>query len=183
MTSQKSGGRHPEPFIFEHFTKVGAMNSSTKKWNVRCNYCPPNALLILHRDNRCLNHLTDKCANVPKVVKEAAQLKVMQKGGLEIVIPGSDDEIESVPDSDAGSTSTQASKRTKFSKSASPSVGAGKRTLETFLERSLTKEEENRSNVHMLRFFIHGNIPFAASSNPFLIKWVQSLRPSYTPAS
>jgi hypothetical protein len=38
-------------------------------------------------------------------------------------------------------------------------------------------------NVFTFRFFVHGNIVFSAAENPFLLKWVHSLRPSYTPAT
>ena len=89
----KKGGHPVDEFFFEYFMTVGERTKS-KRWNMRCKYCPADAQTIVHCDSRCLQHLAKTgygyCSHAPKEVKEEARRKLMVKGGIEIPEPPSD---------------------------------------------------------------------------------------------
>ncbi|KAF8150994.1 hypothetical protein B0H34DRAFT_678709 [Crassisporium funariophilum] len=98
----------------------------------------------------------------------------MEKGGIGIPNPGSDaEEIIEIP-----LTSSPASKKAKSSEG---SVVETKQSLDAYLDRGMTKDEQDKANIRMLRFFIHGNISFNATHNYFFLKWVHTLQPLYLP--
>ncbi|KAF8162668.1 hypothetical protein B0H34DRAFT_624996, partial [Crassisporium funariophilum] len=143
-----------------------------------CNSCL--APLIVHQDSCCITHLAktdnDGCTNAPADVKFEAQRRLIEKGGIEIPNPGSDaEEIIEIP-----STNGPASKKAKSSQG---SMVETKQSLDAYLDRAMTKDEQDKANIRMLRFFIHGNISFNAARNSFFLKWVHTLQPSYDPAS
>ncbi|KAF8154041.1 hypothetical protein B0H34DRAFT_676906 [Crassisporium funariophilum] len=153
----KKGGHPVDEFVFKHFTAVGE-KTKAKQWNMRWKYCAMNSKIIVHCDSRCLQHLAETgdgaCSHAPKEVREEAQRRFMVKGGIEIPEP--------------------------------PSDHGGDNDTEIIVGEARTSNdgaEKNIANVCMLRFFIHGNIPFAAAENHFGLKWIHSLRPSYTPAT
>ncbi|KAF8158576.1 hypothetical protein B0H34DRAFT_656142, partial [Crassisporium funariophilum] len=150
---------------------------------MQCKYCtaPP----IVHRDSRCLSHLgkEGECPNAPANVKIEARCMLMKKGGMEIAEPDSDGETMSLVNAEymAGSSTNPVAKKAKVTE-----LGDGassKRTLDAYLDCTMTLDEENKSNVCLLRFLVHGNIPFSASENPYMLKWVCGFRPSHTPAT
>jgi hypothetical protein len=147
----KKGGHTPDVFISENFTKVGKKNARTKRWNLACNYCPAWTAAIEHWDMRCLQHLSKprNCQNVPADVwKEAGQL-IMQKGGIEVITLSDDD--------DTGASTSMlggASVVPKKAKSASGQVIAMKRTVDAFLDRAMSTDEVDKSNIHLLRYVL-----------------------------
>ncbi|KAF8973344.1 hypothetical protein BDZ97DRAFT_1614566, partial [Flammula alnicola] len=175
--SKNKGGHPVDEFIHEHFTPVGEKTAS-KRWNMQCNYCPADtAKLIVHRDSRCLQHLGKTgegfCLHAPMEVREEARRRLMVKGGIEIPEPDSDVEIIS------GEIATT-SKKAKVSDGGAVTT---KRGVDAFMEWAMIDGEKDQANVLMLRFFIHGNIPFSAAENYFCLKWIHGLQPSYTPAT
>jgi hypothetical protein len=97
--STNKGGHPVDEFVYSHFTTVGEKTAS-KRWNMRCKYCPNTAKLIMHRDSRCLTHLAKTgegfCSNAPPEVRAEARRRLMAKGGLEIPESTSDVEISEV---------------------------------------------------------------------------------------
>ncbi|KAG6806514.1 hypothetical protein H0H92_011059, partial [Tricholoma furcatifolium] len=88
------GGRTPDAFVMEHFTKVGEQNPKTKHWQMSCKYCT-GPQTIEHRDYRCLKHISkqETCPNAPADVRKQALQLLMQKGGIvALAIDDSDDE-------------------------------------------------------------------------------------------
>jgi hypothetical protein len=144
--SKKEG--HPvDEFVHAHFTPVGD-KSKSKRWNMRCNYCPVDiAKLIVHHDSRCLLHLAKTgdgfCAHAPAEVREEARRRLMVKGGIEIAEPVSNDCAELI----VGEI-TVTSKKAKVSDT---NVVVTKRGLDSFVERALTNAEIDQANIRMLR--------------------------------
>jgi len=67
--TQRKGGQAVDEFVHQNFTPVGEKTKG-RRWNMRCNYCPDSAPLIVHRDSRCLLHLSGvDCKNAPGDVK------------------------------------------------------------------------------------------------------------------
>jgi hypothetical protein len=141
---------------------------------------------------RCLQHLSKprNCQNIPADIwKEAGQL-IMQKGGIEVIALSDDDDKGT-------STSTLGVAVRKGAKGASGQVIAMKRTMDAFLNRAMSTDEVDMSvKVCVLiqtsldslilkfpRFFVHTNIAFSAAGNPFFLKWLYGLRPSYSAPS
>jgi hypothetical protein len=143
--STKKGGHPVDEFVHSHFTTVGEKTAS-KRWNMRCKYCPNTANLIMHRDSRCLTHLAKTgegfCLNAPPEVRAEARQRLMAKGGLEIPESTSDVEISEV------GTSSTASKKAKVSETG---VLITKRGIDAFLERAMTEHEKDIANVRMMR--------------------------------
>lgn len=86
--SKNKGGHAADSFVFEHFTPVGE-RTQARRWNMRCNYCPDSAAIIIHRDSHCVRHLStagskDGCPNAPADVRAEARARLMKKGGMEI---------------------------------------------------------------------------------------------------
>lgn len=138
------GGHTPDVFISENFTKIEEKNARTKHWNMTYNYCPAGTVVIEHWDMRCLQHLSKPrdCQNVPADVwKEAGQL-VMQKGEIEVIaLSGDNDE--------GASTSTLGIVVWKKAKGASGQVIATKRTMDAFVDRAMSTNEVDKSNIHL----------------------------------
>jgi len=150
-------GKPPDEFIYEHSTKKEQIVKS-KRWKIECNYCP-GLVVIKHRDSRCLNHMINNCKNVPADVKREARTRLMKRGGIEIKIDGSDEEME-VDGAEVASNATMdlesLNKRQKFSKSASPAVSiSSKRNLKAFLDHAMSDAEQDKSNLKMMRYVLY----------------------------
>jgi hypothetical protein len=168
---------------------------------MRCNYCPSSSPLIEHRDLHRVKHLSkhESCPNAPEDVRKDAQRFLMQKGGITAsqISDTSDGERSSPINVDE--IKEPANKKQKSSKSQTI---ATKRTMDAFVDRNMTAEETDKSNIRLLwfvivsgifemccihtmhtRFLVHSNTAFSASENPFFLKWVKGIRPSYIPAS
>ena len=147
------GGQKADPFVFAHFSAVGERDAKTKRWSVQCKYC--TAPLIVHRDSCCLSHLGKEgvCPNAPANVKIEAQRLLMKKGGVEIAELDSDGETMSLVNAEyvAGSSTNTMAKKAKVMESGDRVLVSGKRTLDAYLDRTMTVDEENKSNVRLLR--------------------------------
>lgn len=156
--STRKGGRALDDFIYEHYSTVGE-RTPAKRWNMRCNYCPESAKTILHRDQRCLTHLSKpgsdgSCPNAPADVRSQARSKLMAKGGIEIPQIDSDIEIIDV-DTAVSEAGPSSSKRTKISKAQDSSQAtSAKRDLNSYLDRSMTTGEIDKANINLLRYVI-----------------------------
>ncbi|PPQ89295.1 hypothetical protein CVT25_000319 [Psilocybe cyanescens] len=98
----------------------------------------------------------------------------MLKGGIESITPEdhSNDDVEIID----GPVEKKA-------KGKHGQVIAVKRGIEHFANRAFTKEETEKANVKMLRYFVHSNVPFSSSENYFFLKWINFVKPSYSPAT
>ncbi|KAF9000107.1 hypothetical protein BDQ17DRAFT_1204365, partial [Cyathus striatus] len=163
-------GGHPEDkFITENFI-MKEKNKKTRHWTVECKYC---SVLLIHRDGHCPKHFAspNECHNVPKDVQTDANNILMERGGgVNIAVSDSEDDAE---------VTAHPKKKQK--------VAAGKAIITTgmgsFVDRALTKGEQDSANTQLLRWFIHGNIPFNQADSHFFRKWVGNICPSYSPAS
>ncbi|RDB15798.1 hypothetical protein Hypma_003642 [Hypsizygus marmoreus] len=176
--NSSKGGRTPDSFISEHFSKDGSINPKTKRWKMKCRYCPETADPIEHRDSRCLKHISNPktCPTVPAVFRKEAHLLMMQKGGIHAIeIDDSDNEQDDDVNADGQIPAGKKAKGT-----AGQAVER-KRPLDAFTDRAMTADELNKANVRLLRFLVHGNIPFSASENHFFLKWLEFIRPTYKP--
>lgn len=84
-----TGGRRIDPFVDKHFTRAGERNEKTKRYKMQCNYCPPGATVLEHRDRRCISHLSkyDQCPNAPdEVRREALELLAGPELGHELSV-------------------------------------------------------------------------------------------------
>jgi hypothetical protein len=147
MSKNLKGGHPVDEFVHKHFTPVGE-KTKAKRWNMRCNYCPADAVkLIVHRDSRCLAHLAKTgdgfCSHAPADVKEEARRRLMVKGGIEVAEPPSD-----CDDNEAEIIVGEISKKGKVSETGSVVT---KRGLDAFLDRAMTEAEKDQANVRMLR--------------------------------
>jgi hypothetical protein len=145
------GGRTPDVFISENFTQVGERNARTKRWNMACNYCPAKAAAIEHRDMRCLQHLSKpkNCQNVPADIRREAGQLIMQKGGIEVITLSDDDDTGK-----GASTSTLGIVVQKRAKGASGRVVGTKQTVDAFLDRAMSTDEVDKSNIRLLRYVL-----------------------------
>lgn len=66
-----TGGRPSSKFIEAHFNKIKLQDNRAKKWVVTCKYCSTE---LIHRDNRCLNHIrnTKECLEAPDTARQQA---------------------------------------------------------------------------------------------------------------
>jgi len=150
--STHTGGHPVDAFVHEHFTKVGPKTAS-KRWNMCCNYCPATSPIIVHWDVRCLQHLSkpNLCPNAPADVKMIAIQRLMAKGGIEILEPDSDEEVDLVNTAAGSSQAATAVASKKAKVSSDGGAVTTKRTLDAYLERPMTEDEINKSNVRLLR--------------------------------
>jgi len=142
------GGQKADPFVFTHFSAVGKRDAKTKRWSVQCKYCtaPP----IVHRDSHCLSHLGKEgvCPNAPANVKIEARRLLMKKGGIEIAEPDSDGETMSLVNAEyvAGSSTNPTAKKVKVMELGDRVLVSGKRTLDAYLDRTMTVDFRKISN-------------------------------------
>ncbi|KAF8989580.1 hypothetical protein BDQ17DRAFT_1434373 [Cyathus striatus] len=47
--------------------------------------------------------------------------------------------------------------------------------IESFVDRALTKKEQDQANTRLLKWFIHGNIPFSQADSPIFRKWIEGI--------
>ena len=137
----------PDVFISENFIKIRKKNARTKCWNMACNYCPAGTEAIKHQDMRCLQHLLKprNFQNVPADFGKKAGQLIMQKGGIEVIALSDDDESTSMPGVVVR----------KKAKGASGQVIATKRTMDAFLDRAMSTDEVDKSNIRLLRYVLY----------------------------
>ncbi|KAI0056369.1 hypothetical protein BV25DRAFT_1766862, partial [Artomyces pyxidatus] len=176
-------GRPSNEFVDKHFEKVGPQNQSTRRYKVRCKYCPPGSSLIEHRDNRCVTHTSkvQACPNAPKEVRMDALAILARLTGQEV--PSSVNEAAS--GSALEPLTVQDGNPVKKVRLAS---GAGvavvkTRSIDGYMDRAMSEAETKMSNVLFLRYLIHTNSAFSSADNPYFRLFTHSLRASYSPAS
>lgn len=71
-----AGGRPSTKFIEAHFKKQRYQDNKAKKWIVTCNYCTTE---LIHRDNRCANHIANRkeCPEAPEFARQQALQKLV----------------------------------------------------------------------------------------------------------
>ena len=116
-----------------------------------CKYCPSDvAKEIVHCNLCCLKHIgktngEDSCKYVPAEVQFKASHLLMRKGRIkEIQVSDGGSEVEIV---DSGSAE-------KKKNNNSGEVVAVKHPIEAFLDRSMSVEEMDKSNLCMLRCIV-----------------------------
>lgn len=69
------------PFVDAHFKFIGERHPTTRKYSVQCLYCPPGSPLIIHRENRCADHIgNQKCkGDIPENIILDAKRILMGK--------------------------------------------------------------------------------------------------------
>ncbi|KAJ7605723.1 hypothetical protein FB45DRAFT_698498, partial [Roridomyces roridus] len=126
-----------------------------------CNHCQEE---LEHRDHRLANHIASvaKCQPAPAVARTAAHvLMTSKKRGAEDA-------------SEEGSSTAPPRKKAKLGK---------QKDLDGFVDRPMTRMQENTANRKLLRYFIHSNTPFVQANSVFLEDFTQEIRPSFKIAS
>jgi len=77
--------------------------------------------------------------------------RLMAKGGIEILEPDSDEEVDLVNTAAGSSQAATAVASKKAKVSLDGGAVTTKRTLDAYLERPMTEDEINKSNVRLLR--------------------------------
>lgn len=69
------GGRPTAKFVDAHFKKKHLQDNKSRKWVVSCNYCKAE---LLHRDNRCAHHISNRkeCPDAPEFARQQALFKL-----------------------------------------------------------------------------------------------------------
>ena len=143
------GGHLPDAFVSRHFTKAGERSAKTRRWHMRCNYCPATAPLIEHRDVRCIKHLSDanRCPNVPENERREARLLLMRKGGIEVI---------QVSDNEETPGAGPAQKKARGPTGQVVVTKIGKTSgLDAFLDRAMSPDEVDQANIRLLRYEIN----------------------------
>jgi len=151
MSANTHGGCARDEFIHKHFNRRRDPNQKSKRWLMMCKYCPSDvAKEIIHHGLHCLKHIgkmngEDSGKYVPAEVWLEASRLLMRKGGIEeIQVSDGGSDIEIV---DSGSAE-------KRKKNNSGEVVAVKHLIEAFLDWSMSVEEMDKSNLHMLRCIV-----------------------------
>ncbi|KAF8998145.1 hypothetical protein BDQ17DRAFT_1428635 [Cyathus striatus] len=95
---------------------------------------------------------------------KAANLRMADSGGGS-TITVSDSEKEDVDENNATSSE-------KKHKDNNGKVVIIRKGMDSFVDRALTKQEQDKANTHLIKWFIHRNIPFSQADNPFFKKWM-----------
>jgi len=76
------------PVVDQHFSKVGEKNPRTHRWNIKCHYCKPDAVME-HCELRCTEHLSTykRCPKAPESVRQEALQRLATKRGLLSSVP------------------------------------------------------------------------------------------------
>ncbi|THH03675.1 hypothetical protein EW145_g6098 [Phellinidium pouzarii] len=146
-----------------------------------CNYCTGSSLL--HRDNRLLNHISDRqtCPTAPVDVHELALQKIDGKkvsegnSQTDILKNAKDMMASEEVTSEASSLSTQTStgKKRKLANA----------TLTAFLEKPLDEKTSEEYDRKVLHFLIHANVAFNVAEDDYFIALLYALWPMYKPPS
>lgn len=69
------GGRPTAKFVDAHFKKKHLQDNKSRKWVVSCKYCKAE---LLHRDNRCAHHISNRkeCPDAPEFAWQQALFKL-----------------------------------------------------------------------------------------------------------
>ena len=145
-----SGGRELLPFMEKHFTKSSERNPTTKHYKFKCNYCPEGSALIEHREKRCLQHIAKpaECQHAPKWARKEAWLILAKDTDIEVEAAaegGSAATALVIDDDDASNPGTvRPAKKAR--------VVAVRSTLDSFVDRPMTKEEKEKTDLCLLRY-------------------------------
>ncbi|KAF8991290.1 hypothetical protein BDQ17DRAFT_1213948, partial [Cyathus striatus] len=101
---------------------------------------------------------------------DAGTYLIARGGGAQIDISDSEKEV-------SGATVTaEAGSSQKKRKNISGKAVVVNHGMESYVDRALTKKEQDKADTQLLKWFVHGNIPFSQADNPFFTKWVESIQ-------
>ncbi|KAK7045152.1 hypothetical protein R3P38DRAFT_3433925 [Favolaschia claudopus] len=163
-----SGGRPPEKLLAENFTRLDKAAEKSNRYFWKCDHCDtPAGARIEGRDQRPIKHLT-VCTKVTDEIRKAAHLHLVAKGN--VPLQPSSSLLPEMTTSGAAAASTSAEPRKKRK-------GAG--TLEGYVDYAMTPVQKADADLKFFRFVVHSNSAFRIAHNPYLLAWVQSIRPTY----
>ena len=140
----------PIPLIVGHFTEAGKVNNKSLRKLYTCNHCTDNPALVLqHRDNVLLKHLTDpkKCLNAPAEVHKAAAQAI--QGKKQKVNPNGVN--EPVLQDRHTETSDTLVKATESESDAGPSKKRRGGTIHSWVDHALTPKQQNSADIKFFR--------------------------------
>ncbi|KAG1807686.1 uncharacterized protein BJ212DRAFT_1303393 [Suillus subaureus] len=117
-----------------------------------------------------------KCSNCPQETRREALQHLMKKpaGGkvaLIVAVTSGDDE---------GSNASSSSLLVVESGAVAPVRKRKKTTLDGFMDHPLNDDQKARTDIKLLQFFIHANIPFYAGGDFYFHQFLNEIWPSYT---
>ena len=147
--TQGTGGRPPPSIVSANLRKLSKVSNKSNRHWWKCNHCPDGSAgsRIEGRDNNHIKHLTDvkKCPNAPAHVRKEARIFLAGKG----VKDAFSDPITGVL-SFSGNTSASGADQ-PISDDLVAVNGKRKRTIDGFLDYSLTEVQQARANVKLFR--------------------------------
>ncbi|KAG1787733.1 uncharacterized protein HD556DRAFT_1448416 [Suillus plorans] len=163
-----SGGRPLASLINNNFERLEQVPNSSHRYYWKCRHCGDtdnsSGARIQGHDNNLPNHLIKHCTNAVALLRQAARQFIMEKTGAPT-------------DSNAILTSLAASGSSTIA--AIPIKKHKASNLDGYIDRPLSKEQNNLANAKLLRFFIHANIPFHVGDDVFFHEFINVIRPSY----
>ena len=78
------GGQKLNKFVDKHFLKMGEKHPQTHRYQMKCNYCSPDMIILEHCELRCTVHLSkyEHCPNAPEPVWKEALHRLVTKCGV-----------------------------------------------------------------------------------------------------
>ncbi|KAF7348928.1 DUF659 domain-containing protein [Mycena venus] len=164
-----AGGRPADKLLDANFTRLERAGEKSNRYFWKCNHCDtPGGAHIEGRDQRPIKHLID-CPSAPASVRQAGHLHLIAKGNIPVVSSGS-----ILPEA---ATSEKPSAASGESEPRKKRKGRG--TLDGYVDYAMTPAQKADADVKFFRFIVHSNSSFRTAHNPYLISWVQSIRPTY----
>ena len=145
-------GRPVHPFISENFTRVDKKDNQSNRWLYNCDFCDDDhtpGCNIKHQDNKLFNHIINSqaCPNATPEARCQAQVILMGKGKIiasnSVLSSLNELGTSTAPGSEAQLKVTAVGKKRKAGGS-----------MDHFVDRPLSEQEEADANVLFFRFEI-----------------------------
>ncbi|KAL7281205.1 hypothetical protein ACG7TL_004513 [Trametes sanguinea] len=176
-----TGGRPLDTFVEAHFVKASERDPKTRRYKMKCKYCPDGSPVIEHRDRRCVIHISkaDLCPRAPEAIRKEALILLMENAGIEA-------RVEVEPSDVAGSSQDDPVLIDVENGDSAPKkrklvLHGTTQTISGYLDRPVSEKEKEKADMYLLRFLVHGGIAFRASEHPYLSSFARTLRSTYTP--
>lgn len=170
---QTNVGGQPPAFVTTQFNKLSKRYLSTKRFDVECKFCAEPYGHAQSKKEVLEKHIL-QCDNAPLHVKDRvrAEAKKSQEGKRASVKTALYGSADSVPASGLSSTS-----------SATAGVSSRQLPRQTNLfqhfDAKVTAEQQDQYDLFLLQLIIHAGLAFSVVENPYFIKLMKAVRPSW----